>query len=791
MHADTKLKDLLLRWEELRRQGQEVAVGELCRDCPELQAELHWHIEALQFMDSLLETKAEENRPPAQADPAPALPLSLATEARYAVVRWHAQGGLGEVLVAQDERLHRQVALKRMRTPHVHDPQSRGRFLAEAATTSRLEHPGIVPVYGLGQDSDGRPFYAMRYIQGETLQEAIRKFHDAEKPGRDPGAHRLALRQLLGRFVTVCNTIAYAHSRGMLHRDLKPSNIMLGQYGETLVLDWGLVKPFQLEDAGRTGGAATPVPGSAGEGTGTQTGAALGTPAFMSPEQAAGQKQQVGPASDIYNLGATLYALLTGEAPFQGNYVAEVVEKAQRGLFPPPRHWKPDLPRALEAICLKAMARQPRDRYGTALELAADLEHWLADEPVSAWPEPWAVRARRWLDRHRTLMTAVAAAVGVALVSLAMATLLLAAANDREQKARRQAEAQEERAKENFVLARQAVDEMLTEVGYQHLKDVPQAEAVRRALLTRAQTFYQKFLREGGDDPVVHQETARTYRKLGDIHRKLDQYPEAEDAFRSAVDLQTSQAEAFPAEPGYRHDLAETQQRLGFLYRNRGQMQRARDVYQEALVARERLVAEHPRPEYRDELAYVLIDLGVVYYQTGAVERAREAYERARDLAAALQAEDPVTPVYQERGARARNNLGILHAIAGRVVPAEEMFRENLRIWEKLRKAHPEIRDYRDEEAKGWNNLGSILLETGRTADATAAKEKARDLMQDLARDYPLIPEYRSYLASSLTDLGQMHQRARRWDRPSSPLKRPGASWKSSPTTTPSSYIPR
>jgi serine/threonine-protein kinase len=460
-----------------------------------------------------------------------------------------------------------------------------------------------------------------------------------------------------------------------------------------------------------------------------------------------------------------LYALLTIEAPFQGRHVGEVIDLARRSEFPPPRQWKKDLPRPLEAICLKAMARQPADRYATALDLAADLEHWLADEPVSAWPEPWTVRTRRWLGRHRTLVTAVAAAAVVALVSLSVATLLLAAANDREQKARHQAETQEARAKENFDLARQAVDEMLTEVGYQHLKDVPQAEAVRRALLTRAHAFYQKFLREGGDDPAVRQETARTYRKLGDIHLKLDKYPEAEEAFRRAGDLQTSLTEAFPGEPGYHHDLAETRQRLGFLYRNRGQVQRARDVYQEALVSRERLVAEHPRPEYRDELAYLLIDLGVVYSQTGEVGRAREAYERARDLAVALEEEDPVTAKYQERGARARNNLGILHAVAGRAAQAEEMFRANLRTWEKLRRAHPENKDYRDEEAKGWNNLGSLFLETQRPADALAHKERARDLVQDLARDYPLIPEYRSYLASSLTDLGQMHQLTRHWDK--------------------------
>src|SRR5262245_58841 len=158
-----------------------------------------------------------------------------ATASRYVPLRPHARGGLGEVHVARDAELHREVALKRIQAPYAQDPESRRRFLLEAEVTARLEHPGVVPVYGLVQDDHGQPCYAMRLIQGETLQEAIRRFHEADRPGRDPAERRLALRGLLGRFVAVCNTVAYAHSRGVLHRDLKPANVLLGKYGETLV----------------------------------------------------------------------------------------------------------------------------------------------------------------------------------------------------------------------------------------------------------------------------------------------------------------------------------------------------------------------------------------------------------------------------------------------------------------------------------------------------------------------------------------------------------------------------
>jgi serine/threonine-protein kinase len=161
---------------------------------------------------------------------------------RFLILRPHAKGGLGQVSVARDEELHREVALKEIQGRHADDPVSRSRFVMEAEITGGLEHPGVVPVYGLGKYADGRPFYAMRFIRGDSLKEAIERFHKADIPGRDPGERTLELRKLLGRFVDVCDAIAYAHARGVLHRDLKPGNIMLGKYGETLVVDWGLAK---------------------------------------------------------------------------------------------------------------------------------------------------------------------------------------------------------------------------------------------------------------------------------------------------------------------------------------------------------------------------------------------------------------------------------------------------------------------------------------------------------------------------------------------------------------------
>jgi serine/threonine-protein kinase len=297
---------------------------------------------------------------------------------RFRILRPHAQGGLGVVSVALDEELHREVALKEIQERYAGEEQSRLRFLLEAEITGGLEHPGIVPVYGLGHHPDGRPFYAMRFVRGESLKEAIETFHQRAgsrppSPQRGEGARRagegagailgapssltpdpssprgeanhgivatpLAFRRLLSRFLDVCNAIAYAHSRGVLHRDIKPGNILLGPYGETLVVDWGLAKIVGRDEPVANDPTAEPTlrpPSASGTGD-TVPGTALGTPAYMSPEQAEGRLDLLGPASDVYSLGATFYVVLTGRAPFDGSDAAEVLPKVQRGDFAPPR----------------------------------------------------------------------------------------------------------------------------------------------------------------------------------------------------------------------------------------------------------------------------------------------------------------------------------------------------------------------------------------------------------------------------------------------------------------------
>jgi WD40 repeat protein/tRNA A-37 threonylcarbamoyl transferase component Bud32 len=351
-----------------------------------------------------------------------------AAGSRFAILRPHARGGLGQISVALDAELNREVALKEIRPERADDPDSRARFLLEAEITGRLEHPGVVPVYGLGNDAQARPFYAMRLVKGQSLKEAIERFHQAEgRDGRDRRRWNLALRQLLNRFVAVCNVMAYAHSRGVIHRDLKPANILLGPYGETLVVDWGLAKVVGRGEAAAAAGAveATLQPATGSGSSETLPGTALGTPAYMSPEQAEGRLERVGPRSDVYSLGATLYCLLTGKPPIDETDIAEALRQVQRGEFPPPRAARPSIPHGLEAICLKAMALKPEDRYGSARALAEEIEHWLADEPIAAARDPVLTRLARWGRRHKTAAASLGALLVTAVVALAISTILI------------------------------------------------------------------------------------------------------------------------------------------------------------------------------------------------------------------------------------------------------------------------------------------------------------------------------------------------------------------------------
>ena len=357
-----------------------------------------------------------------------AAPDLLGDGRRYRTRQELGRGGLGRVLLAEDLQLSREVAIKECLPRGVGSKETKRRFLQEARITGQLEHPGIVPVYELGVQSENRPYYCMKLLRGRTLATEIMVYHllAAKDPQRP-----LRLSKLLQVFVDVCNAVGYAHSRGVLHRDLKPQNIMLGDFGEATVVDWGLAKLIntaeQADSIPASGEALdTSVDPELGltqshdkeSGSATSAGTILGTPAYMSPEQASGKIAKMDQRSDIFALGIVLYEILVGRRPFEGTTRKEIIDNVRKGVATPPRRISRTVPRALQAICLKAMARRSEDRYSSATALGEDISRWQAGEPVTAYAEPWYQRSWRWLRKHQKTVSMAAAAVLVAAAFL-------------------------------------------------------------------------------------------------------------------------------------------------------------------------------------------------------------------------------------------------------------------------------------------------------------------------------------------------------------------------------------
>jgi tetratricopeptide (TPR) repeat protein len=560
---------------------------------------------------------------PAAPPPGGEPPLRLG---HFEIRRELGRGGFGVVFLAFDSRLRREVALKVPRADALVTPELRARFRQEARAAGALDHPNLVPVYEAGEVG-AVCYIASAYCPGVTLAQRLK---ERGEPMAGPEAAAL--------LAPLAEAVQHAHSRGVLHRDLKPGNILLHQDEASVtpkVTDFGLAK--LLPGDSPAGARESP----------TVSGAVVGTPSYMAPEQAAGTGKDITTAVDVYALGAILYEALTGQPPFRAETALEALDKMRAGELVPPRRLRPALARDLETICLKCLHREPGRRYASAGALADDLRRYLAGEPIQARPAGLGERARRWARRR----PAAAALVGVsaaALLAVAAGGVwhvtqlraALALAEDRELEAKHQwrraedhaAEAGRQRlsAERRYRKAADAVRVMLTRVGETRLANMPYMEPHRRQLLEDALQFNLALLNEESDDAPMRAETARTYREVGGIHHLLGRLPRAEQAYRRSVVLYERLVAEFPGKPEYRAGLADTWNGLGSLLKDRARPKEAERAIRRGLAILVELSGKYPDvPAYTRLRANSYRNLGTHLLSLGPSRECEQAYRQA------------------------------------------------------------------------------------------------------------------------------------------------------------------
>ena len=354
--------------------------------------------------------------------------MSLPGDHRFEVRSHLASGGLGHVFVGFDRTIQREVALKTLKPEYAGNSEAISRFNNESRITGCLEHPGVVPVFDSGNSESGLPYYAMRLLHGRTLKQAVVELH------LDRNSPEFAQKQsaLIRRLIDACEAIAYSHDQGIIHRDLKPANILLGDYGETVVIDWGLARQLGETDVVKQR-EANADNNTLSRPFETRVGTVLGTPEFMSPEQASGDPKLVGKPSDVFGLGAVLYSILCGKSPATSSSLepGQRIADAKNASYASPKSKLATVPDGLNAICLRAMDVQPAERYSNPKELALDLESWLSDRPIVAKPDTLLDRSTRFVRKYRKWSAAAAATlIAVAIGSVIVASVINGQSNE-------------------------------------------------------------------------------------------------------------------------------------------------------------------------------------------------------------------------------------------------------------------------------------------------------------------------------------------------------------------------
>jgi serine/threonine-protein kinase len=667
------------------------------------------------------------------------------------------RGGMGVVYLAEQLDLGRRVALKFLKPELAGSVSQRARLLVEATALARLQHPNVVQIFSSGTH-EGRSFIVQEYVGGGSLDQKLTRQPAAALPAAEMVA-------------TLARAVEHAHGQRIIHRDLKPSNVLLTVDGVPKISDFGLAKHSGLE----------------GESNQTQSGTILGSPSYMAPEQSLGKRGTVGPAADIYALGAILYEMLTGRPPFLAASTLETLEQVRSADPVLPRQLQPGLPRDVETICLKCLSKDPARRYATAAALADDIDRFLQGRPILARPVSATERLAKWVRRR----PATAASLGVA--ALAVVALfaggliyqgLLLAALKRADTSALLAREQGKKADARYRLARESLTKMLDRFGERKLRQTPQLKELERQQLDDALRFYREVVKDRENpDPGVRLDVAQAYLQSGLAEYTLGRNSEARDQINQAIALTEGLVNENPTRAEYRVQLARS-------YRARGSTDvqpspnggtgsdpstSAHDL-ERALELLENLVREYPedRP-YQVDLAVLYHNLATSYFNGDQRKKAEPLFRRAVDLRRSMLDPAPTTndaPIRVQL-AESLQSLAVLLQATDRKQEALRHYAESRQLLDDALRLEPEW----DEATL---SLGLTLLNWGvNLSFDPASYEKAGSLLTEaIAQLRPILdrePRWdrvRDHLLNSHGALAQLRERqgrhaeaARQWER--------------------------
>jgi serine/threonine-protein kinase len=692
---------------------------------------------------------------------------------------------MGVVYKARPISLHRPVALKMIKAGVLADDAELRRFQNEAEAVARLDHVGIVPVYEVGEH-DGQRYFSMKLVEGSNLAEQLPTFK----------ANPTAAATLLAE---TAEAVHHAHMRGILHRDLKPANILIDAEGHPHVTDFGLAKRVESDVEM------------------TQSGAILGTPAYMSPEQATGRRGSITTATDVYGLGAILYALLTGKAPFGGESVFEALDAVRTRPPEPPKKLNPHVPRDLETICLKCLEKDQRRRYASAQALADDLHAWLGSRPITARRVGSAERVWLWCKRKPAVaalaVAVVLAAVGgtaAVIVVQTEANRLLEKKNFDLQLSNTKLDQQRVRAVDRETQAIDAVKRFRDAVANETvLKNNPALDDLRKRLLKEPLAFFRalrdrlqadrdtrpeslarladaclglsSLTSEIGDKQdalIAYRESLAIFQKLADanpavtdsqknladshynIGRLLSatgKPAEALQAYESALAIRQKLADANPAVTRFQIDLAASHKNIGLLLSDIGKPAEALKACDLDLAIEQKLADVNPSdPALRSNLAGTLHNVARILYLQGRNSEALALYERARSNSEAAVRGDGSVTRYQLFLATHHNAIGNVLTNTGKPAEALKAYESARAIYLKLADANPTVTDFQSLLASTDINIGMLLSETGKPDQALKAYESARAIHQKLADANPTVIDFRFNLALSQDHIGNV-----------------------------------